>query len=337
VRIIALVESVDHVSCRYRVAGFRSAFAAAGHHLEIRALPRTPLARLGIGRGLDRADAVIVQRKLLPAWVVGLLRRRARRLIFDFDDAVWLRDSYSPRGFDDQRRAMRFRAIVTASNLVVAGNSYLADEAARYTSRERTVVIPTCVEPASYPIHTPFDRAGLRLGWIGSRSTLKGLERFRNVLSAVGRAVPGTCLKLICDQFIRVPGLPVEECTWSESTEAAEVASADVGISWMPDDPWSRGKCGLKVIQYQAAALPVIANPVGVHVEMVRTGETGFAAATTEEWIVAVRRLSADRELRRALGQRAREAVELNYSIESCARRWLAALERLVHPLRKSG
>ena len=27
-----------------------------------------------------------------------------RRLVFDFDDAVWLRDSYSAKGFDSPRR-----------------------------------------------------------------------------------------------------------------------------------------------------------------------------------------------------------------------------------------
>ena len=66
---------------------------------------------------------------------------------------------------------------------------------------------------------------------------------------------------------------------WTEASEAVEIAGADIGISWMPDDAWSRGKCGLKVLQYLAAGLPVVANPVGVQIEMVRHGETGFAGA----------------------------------------------------------
>jgi glycosyltransferase involved in cell wall biosynthesis len=337
VRIVALVESEDHVCCRYRIAAFRDAFASAGHSLGIYPLPRTTFGRLGIAHGLSGADAVIVQRRLLPRWTVALLRRRVRRLIFDYDDAVWLRDSYSSRGFDDPRRRRRFRALVAASDLVVAGNDFLAAEGCKHTHSERVVVIPTCVEPAKYPLHARRIGHGLQLVWIGSRSTLQGLERFTSVLSAIGRAVPGTRLKLICDRFLPIPDLPVDERIWREATEAFEISAADIGISWIPDDAWSRGKCGLKVLQYQIAGLPVIANPVGVHIHMVRGGETGFIAATSEDWIAAVARLAGDPALRDRLGRAGRSQVERDYSVASGAQRWLAALRRFEQPLRKSG
>ena len=69
---------------------------------------------------------------------------------------------------------------------------------------------------------------------------------------------------------------------WSRETETAELAEGDIGIAYMPDDSWSLGKCGLKVLQYMAAGLPVVANPVGVHREMIVHGETGFLADTPE-------------------------------------------------------
>jgi hypothetical protein len=180
----------------------------------------------------------------------------------------------------------------------------------------------------------------VRLVWVGSSSTLQGLERFTNTLSAVGRAVPGLRLKLVCDRFITIPGLPVEACEWREDTEAAEIAGADVGIGWVPDDPWSRGKCGLKILQYQAAGLPVVANPVGVQADMVRDGETGFRATSTDEWVAAVKRLAADAVLRERLGQAGRRQVEERYSVAAGARRWLAVFDRLrlgTGTARKSG
>jgi glycosyltransferase involved in cell wall biosynthesis len=169
----------------------------------------------------------------------------------------------------------------------------------------------------------------LQLVWVGSSSTLRGLEQFTPTLSAIGEAVSGTRLKLICDRFIDIPHLPVDRCLWNEATEPAEIAAADVGVGWVPDDSWSRGKCGLKILQYQAAGLPVVANPVGVQADFVRDGETGFRATTTEEWVNAIRRLAADAELHRRSGEAGRRQVEAEYSVAAGAARWVAALDRL--------
>lgn len=328
--LVALVESEQHVCCRYRLAALRPHLAAAGHTLDFHPLPRGWLGRTRLGRDLADADAVIVLRKLLPAWAVALLRSRVRRLVYDFDDAVWGRDSYSPKGFEEPKRAARFRGTVRAADLVVAGNNYLAAEARRWTDPGRVAVVPTCVDVSRYPTHdhSP-SAAGLQLVWVGSSSTLRGLEQSAPTLSAIGRAVPGTRLKIICDRFIQIPDLPVDACRWSEATEPAEIAAADVGIAWVPDDPWSRGKCGLKVVQYQAAGLPVVANPVGVHAEIVRPGVNGYTATTADEWVGAIRQLAADAGLRRQLGAAGRQQAAATYCVEAAARGWLAALARL--------
>ena len=332
-KLVALAESEDHVCARYRLAAFRAAFASAGHSLEIDALPQSWFGKLTLGR--DFADAVIVQRKLLSRLPLTLLRRRVRNLIFDFDDAVWLRDSYSAKGFDSSKRASRFRGIVQACDLVIAGNEYLATEARKWNPR--VVVIPTCVDVAKYPLLARPSRPHVQLVWVGSASTLRGLQQFAPTLSAIGRGVPGTRLKLICDRFIDIPNIAIDRCDWTEATETADIADADIGIGWVPDDPWSRGKCGLKVLQYQAAGLPVIANSVGVQAEFVRDGVTGFQATTTEQWVDAVRKLAADAALRHRLGMAGREQVETRYSAEAGGRMWLAALERVHTISRKAG
>ena len=74
--------------------------------------------------------------------------------------------------------------------------------------------------------------------------------------------------------------IPVVGVPWSEPDEARQLASGQIGVSWLPDDLWSRGKCGLKVLQYQAAGLPVVANPVGCQSEMIRSGEDGILATS---------------------------------------------------------
>jgi glycosyltransferase involved in cell wall biosynthesis len=285
-------------------------------------------------RHLRGVDVVVVQRRLLPLAELAILRHAARRLVFDFDDAVWLRDSYSPRGHVSRKRSRRFRAMIRSSDRVLAGNEYLAEAARRLVETEWVEVLPTCVDPARYPVAEHADRRGPpRLVWVGSSSTLQGLERFRPTLEAIGRSIPGVRLRVVCDRFPSFEHLPVDPVPWSEAGEAAAIAAADVGIGWVPDDPWSRGKCGLKVLQYQAAGLPVVANAVGVHAEMVREGETGFLAGPSEDWVAAIRKL-ADPALRQRLGRAGRQQVEDRYSVAVGGRVWVAVLDRLCGPVR---
>jgi glycosyltransferase involved in cell wall biosynthesis len=327
--LTALVESADHVCCRYRLAAFRPYLAAAGHALDLRPLPRHWWSRLQLFRSL-RGAAVVLQRRLLPAWQIAYLRRNVRSLLFDFDDAVFLRDSYAPRGLNDAGRLRRFTATVQSCDAVVAGNEFLRDAVLARAPATRVHVIPTCVDPELYPPAEPGQGRGpVKLVWIGSSSTLQGLERSAALLADIGASVSGIRLKLICDRSLALPGLPVDHCAWSEATEAADIASADIGISWVPDDDWSRGKCGLKILQYMAAGLPVVANPVGVHAEMVRPGETGFLAQTSAEWVAAVTRLAGDAGLRAQMGRAGRRLVETRYSVAAGAEQWLALLDSL--------
>src|SRR5262249_52811009 len=206
--ITALVDRPDHVCCRYRVAAFAAHWHKAGHTLELLPWPRRPSGWLGLGRRLRHADVVILQRKLLRGWQLCLLRRAARRLVFDFDDAVFLRDSYAPRGLHSGSRMRRFAAVVRAADAVVAGNAFLAGHARRWTEAGRVHVVPTCVEPARYPAadHEHHNRP-VQLVWVGSSSTLQGLEAIRPLLEELGRGLPTLRLKLVCDRFIELEHL----------------------------------------------------------------------------------------------------------------------------------
>lgn len=328
--LTALVESPEHVCCRYRLTAFRPALEAAGHTLELRSWPRSWWERLRIGRQLTDADAVILQRRVPPAWQLYLIRRAARRLLFDFDDAVFLRDSYAARGLFSAARRRRFAAVVRAADAVVAGNAFLQENAEQEKPKRPCIVIPTCVDPSRYPLaRHRREGPGVQLVWVGSSSTLRGLEMARPLLEGMGLRWRGLRLKLVCDRFLKLDHLPVDECPWTEDGEAEEIAAADVGISWVPDDPWSRGKCGLKVLQYMAAGLPVVANPVGVQAEMVQHGVTGFLANTPAEWAESVGRLMREPALRKEMGAAGRRRVEAEFSVNRGAERWLALLEQL--------
>lgn len=328
-KALALVEAPDHVCGRYRISAFAPALDASGWSIAVQGLASGTLARLAQLRSASRYDVVILQRKLLPLLHLMLLRRYAKRLIFDFDDAVLYRDSYDSRGPHSRRRGTRFGTTVRAADLIIAGNAFLADCATIHgASRDRIRVIPTCIDTDRYVprSHESKPTSIVRLVWIGSSSTLQGIERQRPLLERLGREFPDLRLRLISDRFPRFDPLPVEAIAWSQAGESSAIAGGDIGISWVPDDLWSRGKCGLKVLQYGAAGLPTVANPVGVHPEILNHDETGELATTEDEWVDAIRRLIDDPERRFRKGRAARERVESSYSVASWSGAFVGAI-----------
>ncbi len=141
-------------------------------------------------------------------------------------------------------------------------------------------------------------------------------------LEAAGHKLPGLALRLICDTQMPMGNLPIEFRPWSSASEAADLAAADIGISWLADHPYNYGKCGLRVLQYMAAGLPVVANPIGVTGQMVIHGETGYIASTPDEWAEAIARLAEDPALRRKMGAAGRQMVEERYSVDVWAPRF---------------
>jgi glycosyltransferase involved in cell wall biosynthesis len=190
--------------------------------------------------------------------------------------------------------------------------------------------MPTAVDARRYEIARHV-RVGnqAQLVWVGSRGTLESLYCAQAGLGKAAELLNGVTLKVICDVFPKLPGVRVLETTWSEASESREIAAADIGIAWLPEHPWSLGKCGLKVLQYMAAGLPVIANPAGVHRELVVHGETGFLVATPEQWSLAVTTLAHAPELRRRMGQAGRERLIAHYSVERLGPRFAEIIDQL--------
>ncbi len=306
-------KGADNPSTRYRLEPVAQKLREMGHHVSVIYEPDF-LTQAKILLIPGTLDVLFIQRKLLSRPMVRLLRMKVRKLVFDVDDAVFLRSN----GQVSRSRRGKFNATVDASDLVFSGNRYLCESVqARNVPAELT---PTCVSMRRY------DAAGEKLPsftlvWIGSSSTSKYLEYVREDLEEIGRTFPDIRLRVIADFDFKLENLEVEVMAWSDEIESEALLQCHAGIAPMKDNNWTRGKCALKVIQYMAAGLPVISSDVGANAEVLRDGETGFLVSERREWVGAIGRLMESQELRETMGRRARTVAEQNYSISDVSMR----------------
>ncbi len=274
-----------------------------------------------------RYDTVLIVRECFPAgpaFLERLLRRVARRIVFDFDDAIWLpSESETNRLFAWLKRPEKTARILAISDLAIAGNAYLADYARRYA--RALTIIPTTIDTDVYRPQPRASSDEVVVGWSGSPTTSGYLDGIVSPLVRLQRERSVRLLTVGAPRW-RPARLDVEAHPWSLENELPFLRRMDVGLMPLTDDAWSRGKCGLKALQYMALETATVVSPVGVNAEIVEHGRNGLHACTEEEWYSTIRTCVDDPSLRRKLGERARHTVEERYSVRANARRWVEAL-----------
>lgn len=272
----------------------------------------------GNARG-SRAGALLVHRLRFLTALPGI-EPAAHIGAYDFDDALYV-GSILPqnRRFGWlKREAEHWAAYVSRARLVIAGNDTLAARA-REQAR-RVEVIPSCVDPTIQPTREHGDREVVTIGWIGSRSTSDDLKKVFPVIDRLNEKGLRARLVLVGAGPLELAAPWLEQRPWSQALESKELADFDVGIMPLPDNEWTRGKCGYKLLQYFAAGVPAVASPVGVNRRIVGEGrERGLLAAAPDQWSSCLEELIRDHQARAEMGAAARRFVEEEYSYQRWA------------------
>ncbi len=325
-RLLLVISSEpDGPSVRHRWRTFAGDLERAGIVVQVAEWPKATRGREAALVRAGGADGVVVSRRLLTKRYALRLRDRSRRLLYDVDDAVPYRDSAHGAKLSSMR-SVRFERLVGLADRVIAGNPYLAGLAKG--ARLPPLVVPTTVEVAQGPAAAGPSGGTVVVGWIGSKATLSYLEAHAAELAALVSTGRSVRLRVVADVVPTLPpGIAVEHVPWSEAGEAEALAGMHLGFAPLPDDPWTRGKCGFKILQMLGAGRPVVATPVGVQAEQVRHGETGFLGSGSTELLESLMRLVDDPALRARLGAAAREDVRARWSRAAWAPRLVGAVE----------
>lgn len=329
--ILFLGQDLQSPSFRHRIESLYPKLQELGFIVRSEQLPR---GRYGIRTFERRALFAAVNMVLLAQFKLSgpeawLLRRFVPRLIFDVDDAIYVRQPRRPGDppHDSYWRRRKFAATCRLADCVVAGNDVLAG-VARASARE-VAVLPTPVDASRYGAAQTDPSRPPTIVWIGRPENLVYLELLHPALARLSKTFANLRLRVVCSRFPQWHDVAIEAVTWSADTEVAALQSADIGIMPLSRDEWTEGKCAFKLLQYMAASLPCVASPVGANVGAVLDGATGFLADSDTEWESSLSRLIRAPELRRSFGAAGRRHLQAHYSIDGYVERYAALLTRI--------
>lgn len=313
VRVLILSNPSYMPSTKYRILALLPLFRRDGIEVEHVDIPEGLLDRWRLlGRVAD-FDVVLLQKRLLPTWQYTPLRKKARALVYDYDDPIVLTRTESRIAVCRTRRR-RFRAVASTADAVVC---HVGAESFAHEYGARNVhTISTSVDLGHWAPKTSWTSGGLTLGWLGTASNIGNLRD-------IAPALAGCKLRIVAEQTLDLPGVDVEFVKWDPDTEAAHVRSFDVAVAPLPDDLWSRSKMPLKILHYFASAVPVVATSIGGVPTVIKDGENGFLAGDWKEKIGRLR----DPALRERIGRAGRATVEAGYTIETAYAKLKGVLE----------
>lgn len=260
----------------------------------------------------NKYDLVVIEHQAfpyLPFFLEYVLRKLNKNIILEFDDAIYL------------THPKKMPKLIKMSKAVIVGNDFLKEYAIKYNQNVK--VVPTVIDMRRYVKKGQGSRVKgegekIIICWIGLAYNIDYLKQLADVFRKLSDKI---ALKIISSKSIEIEGVNIIFKKWSNETEVDEIQSSHIGIMPLRDDEWSRGKCGLKLLQYMAAGIPSVASPVGVNKEIISDGVNGFLASTEDEWYEKLLRLCDDHELRRRMGDDGRKTVEEKYSIDIWAPR----------------
>ena len=305
-KLLVLTNNPSRPSFRQRIEIHLETLRRYGIDCEVVKFPSGELARIRLFKRATAFDGVFLHKKCLNIFDAICLRRYCRRIIYDFDDAIM----YSPEKPESDRSShfRLFRRTAQLSDMIIAGNDYLAKHARRFNKNVK--VLPTGLDTTAYNLKIkPKDDGKVRLVWIGSNSTLKYLAEIKPALEQIGKRFNNVILRMICDEFFDLKNIQVEKCRWSLEDQYFDLLTSDIGLAPLPDNRFARGKCGFKILQYEAAGLPVVTSPVGVNSEYVVNNVTGYFASNISQWFDSISKLIKNDALRKQMSFVAKKQV----------------------------
>ncbi len=284
---------------------------------------------------IKKEDIVFIQRAIYNKHFFALLILYKliyrRRIIFDFDDAIYLHSQ------------AKTKILTTLADVVIVGSHRLYDWASKFN--RNVYLIPTSVYFDIYSRHTKsYDAASqtVVIGWVGNvvahYDNLKILvpvfeKLVSKKLDFKFILVGSLGSEKVYSLFNSIKGLEVEfvdTLNWSDLEEVPRIIQRfDVGLMPLLDTEWNRGKCAFKAIEYMACGVATICSAVGESNYLIKDGINGFLAKDAKEWYNKLELLILNKEIRKKLGKNGQITIRDNYSYQVNISKLISVLQSL--------
>lgn len=345
--VLGLISSLTDPSSRARILQYKPYFAEQSINLNTkyfkplsnadpakwmftaRKISRiNPWRFLCIQRTISRLPLLFQQYHYDLIWQNRLLiphqsfyeKRYTKPFVFDFDDAIWLYDG--KRNVGDA---------ISRSNIVFAGNEYLANFALKYN--KETILIPSVIDTKKlFPLNK--ESTIFTIGWVGSVSNLIYLGLVKDAILEFLAKNPNSRFMVVSSEPGNIFDYDNERILfrkWSAENENSLINEFSVGIMPLTETLFNKGKCSYKMLQYMACGKPVIVSPVGMNNKILSDNMVGFGAVEKQEWFDFFVKFINDKEMRIHLGENGRKVIEEQYSCTSITPKIISEFKKLIH------
>ena len=242
-----------------------------------------------------------------PPIIEFFLKLIGKKIVFDFDDAIHCGSENSNNWFFSNfiRCDWKIKLIIKISNLVIVGNKELKKYASKHNNNVQ--VIPTTIDVNKYKLKDKKNKKQVVVGWSGSASTSKYIEKFLPTLINIQKKSKFKIL--IIGSKLNLNSSNIKCVAWSSRNEIKYLKKIDIGLMPLPNNIWTRGKCGLKILQYLSIGIPSIVSNVGANSEIIKNQKNGYLINNNKEWKIYLRKLIYNQSLISKMGVNGRNTV----------------------------
>lgn len=261
-------------------------------------------------------DLVVIYREARITRGISFEKKVAKKgipMLFDYDDAIWVKDmSAGNKWLSFLKSSNKIQKILPLCTHVTAGNEYLAEYAKQFN--KNVSIVPSTIDCEKYiPMGQSSEK--VTIGWVGSHTTVKHFELvinvYKNLLKKYGDRIQ---FKVIGDPLYQNEELGIIGEPWSNEREVELFNSIDIGVMPLEEDPWTKGKCGMKGLLYMSVGKPAVMSAVGMNCDIIDHGQNGYVPVGEDAWFEVLSELIDNDELRKKIGDEGRKTILEKYS-----------------------